>query len=338
MKGISVIICCYNSGNKLIATLNHLAKQQIVPGIAYEVVIVDNNCTDNTNDTAKETWQSLGDPFPFVIVQQPVAGLSNAREKGIQTALYDYIILCDDDNWLCEDYLAKVYQLFDNTPAVALIGGVGEAVFETPAPKWFNELNGFGYAVGAESRKTGYVDSVYGAGMALRKTVFTSIINNEFSFILSDRSGAKLSSGGDTEICLLFKYKGYKIYFDSSLKFKHYISSNRLEWKYYLKLRRSFGNAMSYLQLYGEVNLTGKYPQESNKLKQILSCIKFAIWHFKYILFSSFFKNARCADFTQQLSMRLTSIINNSKMEEIAERLKANLKKEKQPLQYADKV
>ena len=321
MKGVSVIICCYNSGNKLVPTLSNLAKQQSLSGINYEIIIVDNNCTDDTIGIASETWLSLGEPFPVSIVRQPIPGLNYARDMGMQTASYEYIILCDDDNWLSDNYLIKVYHLFESMPTVALIGGVGEAVLEAHAPAWFTELEGFGYAVGTEGRKTGYVDSVYGAGMALRRSVFSAIINNDFSFLLSDRTGKDLSSGGDTEISMLVKIAGYTIYLDSSLTFKHYISSNRLQWSYYLKLRRSFGRAAAYLQLYNAALLSAKPMQRRNSFNQYLSFIKFSVWNVKYILFPLCYKNTRCADFVQQMNMRLTCLLENKKMEMLAGRI-----------------
>jgi glycosyltransferase involved in cell wall biosynthesis len=172
-KGISVIICCHNSSVKIEATLGNLALQIKQPGTEYEIILVDNNCTDNTIETAQECWRSLHNPFPLCIIQETKTGLSYARQKGIAAAKYEYVVLCDDDNWLCKDYLKKVFMLFETMPDVALLGGVGEAVFENgTAPAWFTNMKGFGYAVGAEGRKTGYTFAVYGAGMGIRKSVF----------------------------------------------------------------------------------------------------------------------------------------------------------------------
>jgi glycosyltransferase involved in cell wall biosynthesis len=321
MKGVSVIICCYNSGDKLIATLKHLAIQKRVANIPFELIVVDNNCSDKTIDILTVTWRGLNLPFPLSIVQQPVPGLNYARQKGIKNAKYDYLILCDDDNWLCEDYLLKVYNLFEDMPEVAVIGGVGEATADKPIPSWFVKLQGFGYAVGNEGRQTGYVDSVYGAGMGLRKQVISTLLNEEFSFILSDRTGTNLLSGGDTEISILIKKSGYNIYFDSSLTFKHYLTSNRLQWNYYLRLRRSFGKASAYLQLYNLTDLSEQSLKNTNRVIQILSFIKFGFLHWKYMLFSNYLKNVKCADFAQQLSMRLTMINDKKKMQLITNHL-----------------
>lgn len=324
MKGVSVIICCYNSESKLPVTLNHLAKQQILSEINYEIILVDNNCTDNTVEVALSTWNSLGNPFPLTIIKQPLPGLTNARRAGIEKAAYEYVVLCDDDNWLCDDYLYKVFNLFENNPEVALIGGVGEAVSDVAIPTWFYELKGFGYAVGTEGRHRGYVDAIYGAGMAIRKEVFLAIIKNEKFLILTDRKGKSLSSGGDTEICVLVKNAGYKIYLDHSLTFKHFLPGDRLQWSYYLKLRKSFGKATAYLQLYDATDFYFHSIQKIHRLKQFLSIIKFAVFHLKYILFPSYFKNTRCARFFQNINMQLTLLLEYKNIIEAAKRIHKN--------------
>ncbi len=75
MRGVSVIICCYNSSSRLIPTLNHLAKQEITRHIRWEIVVVNNSSTDNTAEVAIETWKQHNVAVPLYIVDEPVSGL-----------------------------------------------------------------------------------------------------------------------------------------------------------------------------------------------------------------------------------------------------------------------
>ena len=59
---ISVIICCYNSENRIVPTLEHLSRQTLGQ-LSCEIILVDNNCSDGTIDLAKKTWDSIGNPF-----------------------------------------------------------------------------------------------------------------------------------------------------------------------------------------------------------------------------------------------------------------------------------
>ena len=306
MKGLSIIVCCYNSGDKLIPTLAYLAKQQRLAGVGYELLIVDNNCTDNSINAAKIKWEQYDAPFPQRVISASIPGLSYAREAGIINAAYPYVVLCDDDNWLSEDYVAKVFSLFEKIPEVALIGGVGEAVSDIELPQWFKTIDGFGYAVGSEGRSTGYVESIYGAGMALRKDVFNSVIR-DVPLILCDRKKKSLSSGGDTEICMRLRKAGYKIYLDEDLTFKHFLTSNRLKWKYYLQLRKAFGRANALLEInYGGVT-------NKNNFFTFLSIVKYALLHSKYFLFSLLYKEEGCASYVQEINRRLLLLTAGTK-------------------------
>lgn len=297
MQGVSIIICAYNSGKKLEPTLAYLSRQTTNPGLLLELIIVDNACTDNSIQLAEQAWLKAGNPFPLRIIKEAKAGLNFARIAGIKAARNEYLILCDDDNWLDTEYALKVIAHFKAMPQVAVIGGVGEAVSDVPLPAWFHSVNGFGYAVGTEGRKTGFVDSVYGAGMALRKSAFLVAINSR-DFILTDRKGKSLSSGGDSEICQVIKEAGYKIYLDESMRFRHYLSKERLSWPYYLKLRKSFGQATALLQRQNNnVPTTGKWRSR-------LSLLKFGSKNIQCLLAPRHFKNTNCADFVQEWSRR----------------------------------
>lgn len=312
-QGISVVICCHNSCTKIEATLNAMALQMQQPDIGFEIIVVDNCCTDNTVNKTLQHWDKLGNLFPLTVVEEPTPGLSYARQKGINAAAFEYIILCDDDNWLCNDYLLKAFTIFEAQPEAALLGGVGEAVFEgNICPVWFKKLDGFGYAVGDEGRTTGFTSTVYGAGMGIRKTVFNKLIGANWAIILSDRKGNSLSSGGDTEICLIIKNAGHKIYFDQSLKFKHFISANRLQWNYYLKLRRSFGFANAYLAVYKNEklgHLSGK-----DFYRNLLQFYYFIFRNLHFFLFPFLFKTGRCAWFIQNLSLKRTLLFERNQI------------------------
>ena len=54
--GVSVVICCHNSTERLSPTLAHLAAQQVPDGVDWEVLLIDNMSTDGTADMARSLW------------------------------------------------------------------------------------------------------------------------------------------------------------------------------------------------------------------------------------------------------------------------------------------
>src|SRR5687768_7478899 len=92
---ISVVICTYNRDKFIGEALNCLAKQTLSVD-AFEIIVVDNNSTDNTVQIAKNfiaTHPELNARY----VLEPNRGLSFARNRGIQEAKAPIITYIDDD-------------------------------------------------------------------------------------------------------------------------------------------------------------------------------------------------------------------------------------------------
>lgn len=254
-KGISIIICCYNSALRIGQTLQHIADQK-TSDLSCEVIIVNNASTDNTVDVAKLFWANFNNnKISFNCVHEPTPGLSYARGNGVENANFEYVIFCDDDNWLDQDYVQNVFDLFESNPDVAILGGIGTAVFENASlkPEWFNQFY-HGYAVGPQSEKTSYLNGVYGAGMAIRKTIWNKIM--EMPLLLTGRKGNTLTAGDDAEICLRTRLFNFKILYSPKLKFQHYLLKSRLTWDYLKKLHIGFAHCFFILNLYEKVLTT----------------------------------------------------------------------------------
>ncbi len=244
-SGVSVIVCCYNSEQRLPKTLEALAKQKT--NVDWEVIVVDNNSTDNTAALATKLWKSFGAPTNLSVIKEPIPGLSSARMKGAKETEYEYLIFCDDDNWLCTNYVDDVLKFLEENPSIGIVGGIGTAVSDHTFPDWF-EKHQHMYAVGLK-RGLKNRSVVYGAGMGLRTDIFLELFEKVPSFV-SDRTGDKLLSGGDDEICFRFRLKNFKIEVLPSLKFDHYIPIERLNKKYLERLSFWMGYSHGYLSSY----------------------------------------------------------------------------------------
>lgn len=251
--GVSIIICCYNSAERLPETLRHLALQEVPTNILWEVIVVNNASTDDTVEVAAHEWAKYNLSIPLRIIEQPKAGLSNARDKGFEMAAYEYCLFCDDDNWLQNDYVKLAFETMESDPMIGAAGGQGEAVFETNRPSWFSDKV-WGYAIGKQLHKSGYVDQakgyLFGAGLIVNKDKWKSLKMPFETMLCGDRTGIKLQSGGDTELCYIMIMNGYKLFYNEDLKFKHFIEKKRLDISYYKKLCQGFGQASAILSPY----------------------------------------------------------------------------------------
>lgn len=255
IQGVSVVICCYNSILKLPATLAHLAKQSYKP--SWEIILVDNDSSDRTAQFAKQFWHASGlVAVPLVSITEKRPGLSYAREAGIEAAQYEFIIFCDDDNWLAENYIEKAYEIISADSKIGILGGFNSPVSDSNFPNWFLEMQN-AYACGPQAATDGEVDRQFitGAGMVIRKELLSTLKAIGFKSQLTDRKGKELSSGGDSELCFAALMLNLKVVYYSELKLQHYIDESRLDWSYFIKMISGHARAGYTLQYYQfEVN------------------------------------------------------------------------------------
>ncbi len=103
---VSVVVPAYNEENTIARCLRSLIEQSL-PNGDYEIILVDNNCTDNTIKIAKT--------FPeVIIVQEKTPGVGAARRKGWSIARGDIIASTDADVEVSKHWLKRIVSYLDN--------------------------------------------------------------------------------------------------------------------------------------------------------------------------------------------------------------------------------
>lgn len=276
--GVSIIICCFNSSERLPATIKHIAELNVPQGIDWEVVVVNNNSTDQTSNVALEEWRNYSLDIPFRVINENRSGLCYARETGIKFSRYDYILFCDDDNWLSPDYLVTGYQILEANDKIGMLGGTAIPQFDSTPPEWFSRYSSF-YAVGPQGELINDItDSkgyVYGAGMFIRKSCYKKIKDKRVDFMLTGRKGAALTSGEDAEIGYLLAAMGFEIHWNPMLKLKHLIPKERLSLSYMVRMRRSQAATYEILKTYkSELKIVKKGVLANRVLGDFLDSFK----------------------------------------------------------------
>lgn len=249
LKGFSIIVCCYNSAPLLPATLCCLSKLKRPDAYGVEIILVDNRSTDDTAATARGLWDGFGRPFVMTVVGEPAAGLSFARQRGIATSRYDYLLFCDDDNWLDPEYLIRAAEVLESVPMIGMLGGLGTPHYEHIPSYWPPDF--YIYGSGPQAPDSGPTAKLHGAGVILAKKAFDRLHLAGFQFCLTDRKGDSLSSGGDYELCYAVKMAGFLIWYDEKLLFSHFISADRLTRSYTRRFIRESAPAVDVLDIYG---------------------------------------------------------------------------------------
>ena len=259
-QGVSIIICCHNGADRLPETVRHVARQRVPSYIPWELLIIDNGCTDESALVARKEWEKHKVDVSLRIIKESNLGLSYARARGFTEAHYEYMILCDDDNWLDENYVAMVYQILSENLNIGAVGGLGKLVYEVQPPS--EELS-YIFAAGPQAQRTGRVpeNKVFGAGCAIRYAAYQKLVGSGFKSMLTDRKGVELSSGGDYELCLALAILGYEIWYDQRLRFIHFITRERLTWEYFLRYAYESSKGFNVISSYKMVAANAQLNQ-----------------------------------------------------------------------------
>ncbi len=140
---ISLVICTYNRATYLPEALESI-RLQTAPKAVFELVIVDNNSTDNTA-AISQAFIANNPDLQITYVFETNKGLSFARNRGIREARSPIISYVDDDAILSEDYILALLDFFKQHKNAVGAGGKVIPKYETGvAPKWMSRyLNGF---------------------------------------------------------------------------------------------------------------------------------------------------------------------------------------------------
>lgn len=107
---ISVVICTYNRAASLRQTLDSLRQMSVPRELEWEVVVVDNNSTDDTRRVVEDFARRSS--FPVRYVFELRQGLAAARNAGIANSRGEIIAFADDDMLLPPEWLSNIWQEF----------------------------------------------------------------------------------------------------------------------------------------------------------------------------------------------------------------------------------
>jgi glycosyltransferase involved in cell wall biosynthesis len=233
---ISVIISTYNRQAYIVTCLQKLANQTLDKSL-YEVVVVDNHCTDNTAALVTAFLQN-NPQLPFRYVFEGQKGVSFGRDRGIHEAVGEILVYLDDDAEAEPDLLANYLRFFNDHKDSAGAGGrILPKYSEKPKPKWMSEwLNGFIAKVdmgGVTRIFSGRMKYPIGCNMAYRKKYLVDI--GGFNTLLTFR-------GDDKYIYLAIKAINPGIYYVPTALVYHNIPGKRLHYDYLRTLFLKTGN------------------------------------------------------------------------------------------------
>jgi glycosyltransferase involved in cell wall biosynthesis len=229
---ITVIVCTYNRSEVLRQAIQSLVSQLPPTGCGWEILVVDNNSTDETRKVVEDFERR----YPGLIHYwfEPRQGISYARNAGVQRAKGEIVAFLDDDETAGVGWLQN---LTANLQGGEWAGAGGRIlpVAPFPLPRWLLANSDFtagplpSFDRGLDSGELR--EPPFSANMAFRREVFEQL--GGFRTDLG-RSGQGLFSNEDTEFGRRLMRTGFRLRYEPSAVTYHLVYESRLHKQYYL--------------------------------------------------------------------------------------------------------
>lgn len=225
---VSVVICTYNRANYLTIALDSLARQSC-SGIFYEVIVVDNNSSDDTKEVVSKYLGTFGS---LRYIKETNIGLSYARNRGFEEALYEFIAYVDDDCFMPPDWLATLIEDIKGNKG-DLFGGPVFPLYLMAEPLWIKE-DYFAFSFGGQSRYLEEDEYLFGGNFIIRKKVLEKAGGFDLKFGMS---GTEIGYSEETELQKRLRRNHHvrNIYFDANLWVKHLVRPEKMSVLWFIR-------------------------------------------------------------------------------------------------------
>jgi len=237
---ISAVIATYNREKYILGALNSL-KDQSLNKNDFEIIIVNNNSTDRTEELCKNFIKENPD-LNITYVVEKNQGLSFSRNRGVIESKSELITFLDDDAEAESDFLKNTVEFLNSNPEVAACGGKIFPKYSSGVePKWISKYIGglVGYVdYGNKPGEFPFQKYPSGSNMTIRKSILLKY--NMFDTNLGRKGNASLASEEKDFFDRIGKDKK-KIFYLPTANVFHIVDDYRLQPEHIKKLSYGVG-------------------------------------------------------------------------------------------------
>lgn len=227
---VTVAICTWNRSALLDRTLAEMRNLRTPPGVGWELLVVNNNCTDDTGAVIARHAAHL----PVRELHEPKQGHSHARNCAVAAARGELLIWTDDDVLVEPDWLAEYVKAAEVHPDYDYFGGTVDPWYEVDPPRWvrghIGQLAG-PYVIfqhGSEVRPLREAEGLAGASLAFRTAVLSRFpFNPQFGRVKS-----QLVGNDDCDVVDRVRKAGHRGLWVGTARVRHFIPASRLTKRY----------------------------------------------------------------------------------------------------------
>jgi len=242
---ITVVLCTYNRCESLAKTLESIGASRVPENIVWEVLVVDNNSTDQTRQVVEDFCRR--DPIHFRYLLETNVGKSHALNAGVSKALGEVLVFTDDDVVVEPTWLRN---LTSSLGGEEWAGAGGRTLPAHPfsAPRWLPLEGPYSMkgvlALFDRGNQAGILDvPPYGVNMAFRRGMFENY--GVFRTDLGPSPNLEIPRPNeDTEFGRRLLAAGERLRYEPSAVVYHPVPEDRLKKRYFLAWWFDYGRAL----------------------------------------------------------------------------------------------
>src|SRR5690606_1396175 len=131
---MTAAICTYNGASRLPYVLDKLREQKNVEDLEWEVLVIDNNSSDETAEVVFSYQADWPDGSALRYEFEPLPGKTNAVKRAFMSGRGKLVGFLDDDNVPGDHWVAAAIGFAEAHPRAGAFGGCILPDYESPPP------------------------------------------------------------------------------------------------------------------------------------------------------------------------------------------------------------
>jgi glucosyl-dolichyl phosphate glucuronosyltransferase len=245
---VTVVISTYNRCHLLLAAIEGVLNQD--PGApSCEIVVVDNNSTDDTKRIVESEVRRVGSRLRYIF--EGKQGIAHGRNSGVAAARAPIIAFTDDDVRVSRTWLSTAKRALDMDPTIDFVGGKVLPLWPSPPPLWLDREHWGPLALTDFGDENFYVNAarrtcLVSANIAFRRHVFEQFGGFDPAF---QHNGGSVSSAEDHEFEERLWNAGRQGLYLPTMVVEADVQPNRLTKAYHRRWHADHGRVIAPLVL-----------------------------------------------------------------------------------------
>lgn len=243
MTDITIAIPTYNGEKRLPEVLERLRSQIVPDTLTWEILVVDNNSSDQTAEIVRAYQADWPETCPLKYIFEETQGAAFARLRAVKEAEGELLGFLDDDNIPELNWVAAAYDFGQKHPQAGAYGCWIKGQFEGKTPPRFWRIAPFFALTQRGDKPLQYLPRQRilppSAGLVVRKLAWLGAVPKQT--ILSGGNTDDILPGEDIEAMIYLQRAGWEVWYNPAMKITHKIPQSRLEKTYLIPFFRRIG-------------------------------------------------------------------------------------------------